>query len=194
MKPASHFSAPVMFTNEDKAKLLPLQLNEATGEPYLQLPSPHDNIRITPLRHSDEAMVKTYMNDPRIYEFLAGPPFPYTQDNAIDWISRSKTRADAVFSELLSGNEFVGGCPVRTIREVQDDGTETFLGDVSIDREDPDAPWVHESDAENSTKLAGDPTIIWSIGGRDLKPIKMLSHPDHSTKITSRQAIIEEEL
>jgi RimJ/RimL family protein N-acetyltransferase len=155
-----------MFAATDKAKLFPLQLNEATGEPYLQLPSPHERIRITPIRQSDVEMAKTYLNDPRVYEYLAGPPFPYTEEHANGWISRSKSNSDAVFDEIMQGNKFVGGCPVRSIRELQEDGTEVFIGDIGIDRESPNAPWVDADDAENMNKKAGDPTIMWSIGGR----------------------------
>lgn len=170
-----------MFTTADKAKLFPLQLNEATGEPYLQLPSPHSKIRITPIRPSDAGMVITYLNDPRVYEFLAGPPFPYTEENANDWISRCKASSDAIFSEIMEGNIFVGGCPVRSIREVQEDGTEVFIGDIGIDREDPDGPWVDAENAENMNKRVGDPTIMWSIGGR-VKFLKV-SRSDRFTRL-----------
>ncbi|CAG8717560.1 15864_t:CDS:1, partial [Acaulospora colombiana] len=69
-------------------KLHPLLVNEKTGEPYLQLPYPHDNIRITPPRSDDVDTTVSYLNDPRIYEHLAGPPFPYTTENGIQWNKR----------------------------------------------------------------------------------------------------------
>ena len=67
-----------------------------TGEPYITLPSPHDNIILTPPRtipnpngidaeplipEADLSAITTNLNDPRIYLFLEGPPVPYTRGN-----------------------------------------------------------------------------------------------------------------
>lgn len=62
----------------------------------------------------------------------------------------------------------VGGCPVRTLREVRADGTEVFLGDIGVDRcgyPDLEASFEKERLIEkNSQRLAGDPEIAWCIG------------------------------
>jgi len=124
-----------MFFPNDPAKLFPLQVNEATGEPYMPLPSPHERIRITPARPSDAAPIQENLNDPRIYEYLSGPPFPCTYDDAIKWIGRVMDESGRLFWSMEEGAEWVNGCPVHCIREVQEDGTDIYIGDITRRRE-----------------------------------------------------------
>jgi hypothetical protein len=87
-----------------------LRANPTTGEVFLRLPAPHENIIITPPRESDAADLVLILNDTRVYKFLVGPPIPYRLHHT------------------------VGECPVQHIREVRFDGTELLLGDVSVAR------------------------------------------------------------
>ncbi|KZT74974.1 hypothetical protein DAEQUDRAFT_807252 [Daedalea quercina L-15889] len=156
------------------SRLHPLQVNSATGEPYLRLPSPHDNIIITPPRMSDVDAAVHNLNDRKIVDFLIGPPFPYLPSHAEVWLSNVKEASDAVLAELgrddpgQSDNEpkVVGRCPVHALREVAEDGTETLIGDITIRRCD----FAHEGAQrdmrreENEARPVGDPTIVWCIG------------------------------
>lgn len=71
----------------------------------------------------------------------------------------------------------VGNCPVRAIREVQEDGSDIFLGDISITRVKDGKLLVPPDEADDEEKTAksletnmslpvGDPNIVWSIGSR----------------------------
>lgn len=155
----------------------PLQFNERTGEPFLRLPSPHDNIIITTSRMSDAPTVIANMNNPAVYNWLDGPPFPYHAEHADSWLEYVKKDTDAAFEELERAQiehpdeppVAVNSCPVRIIREVHEDGTDVLLGDVMFVRER--WPDVLDKDAKealskpNAEKPAGDPEIIWCIGG-----------------------------
>ena len=160
-----------------KPHLLPLQFNPQTGEPFLRLPSPHDNIILTPPRMSDVAAIVSHMNDPAVYTWLEGPPFPYLPEHAEEWLRKVKNGTDAVMEVLQRATEedpaarpvLVSEPPVRTIREVREDGSELFLGDVALLRERwPDMSDGDEKDAlkqPNADKELGDPEIVWCIGG-----------------------------
>ena len=68
----------------------------------------------------------------------------------------------------------VGECPVRAIREVQEDGSDIYIGDIGISRckygelivlhgmEWENGP---ESKEVNDSLEVGDPRILWAIGG-----------------------------
>ena len=80
-----------------------------------------------------------------------------------------KNRSDKVLEDLREGKTVVDGCPVQHIREVQPDGTELYLGDLSVSRNS----WIEVEDKdlrarmmkENMEKPVGDPGIVWTIGG-----------------------------
>ncbi|KAI0375125.1 acyl-CoA N-acyltransferase [Pilatotrama ljubarskyi] len=154
----------------------PLQFHPETGEPFLRLPAPHDKIIITPPRMSDAPTIISYMNDPALYMWLDGPPFPYRPEHAESWLEKVKKGADAAFEELQRANAehsdeppvLVSACPVRSLREVLEDGTDLFLGDIALVRERwPDVADDEEKDRlakPNAEKPVGDPEIIWCIG------------------------------
>lgn len=48
----------------------PLEVNSHTGEPFVRLPNPLENIIITPMRDSDKPKMIEYMNDWRIVQHL----------------------------------------------------------------------------------------------------------------------------
>ncbi|KAF9650299.1 hypothetical protein BDM02DRAFT_3093385 [Thelephora ganbajun] len=145
-----------------------LQVNPMTGEVFLRLPAPHENIIITPPRDSDAADLVLILNDPRVYKFLLEPPFPYYLHHAEEWLEMVKKRSDEILEDLREGKTVVDGCPVQYIREVQPDGTDLLLGDLSVTRNG----WMEVSDKElrekmtkeNLEKPIGDPTIVWTIG------------------------------
>nr|GAT59525.1 predicted protein [Mycena chlorophos] len=97
------------------AQLHPLELNPATGEPFLHLPG-KEGLVLTPPRMTDvDAMVEVF-NDERIYYWLTGTPFPYTKDNAIWWLAL----------------KLVDACPVSIIREVKPDGSDVLVGGIDF--------------------------------------------------------------
>lgn len=51
-------------------QLHPLEVNPQTGEPFLQLPSPHENIIITPIRLTDKPAIIDILNDYRVVQWL----------------------------------------------------------------------------------------------------------------------------
>ena len=69
----------------------------------------------------------------------------------------------------------VGDFPVRSIREVQEDGTDIYIGDIGILRcghgELMDlvngVDWENASERQkfNYSLELGDPRILWTIGG-----------------------------
>ncbi len=143
----------------------------------MRLPSPHDNIIITTPRMSDAPTVIANMNNPAVYKWLDGPPFPYHAEHADSWLESVKKDTDVAFEELERAQTehpdeppvAVDSCPVRIIREVHEDGTDVLLGDVMFVRERwPDVLDKEAKDAlakPNSERPAGDPEIIWCIGG-----------------------------
>ncbi|KAI0328499.1 acyl-CoA N-acyltransferase [Cubamyces sp. BRFM 1775] len=159
-----------------KPQYHPLQFHPITGEPFLRLPSPHDNIIITPPRMSDAETIVSYMNDPALYYWLEGPPFPYLREHADDWLKKVKGGTDAAIAELERANAehpdgppvIVSSCPLRCLREVREDGSDVFLGDVTLLRErwpDLEDKELKESLAKpNAERPIGDPGIVWCIG------------------------------
>ena len=158
-------------------QLSPLERNPNTDEVFLRLPPPHQNFILTPPRESDKEALLTHLNDERVYKWLAGPPFPYTRKDADYWIGLVKQETDAVLEDLLNASNrgetslsCVNGCPVRMIREILEDGSDKFAGDIGISRcgefrylRDPDAQKVLEE--QNAKRPVGDPEIIWDFGG-----------------------------
>jgi hypothetical protein len=51
-----------------------LEVNLKTGEPFLRLRN-HKNIILTPPREEDAESFIPFMNDPRVCNWLAGPPY-----------------------------------------------------------------------------------------------------------------------
>lgn len=77
------------------------------------------------------------------------------------------------------------GCPVSSIREVREDGSELLIGDISIDtvqsrsrryREDENGRFVEErNDAKQpaAPKEPGDGVVEWAIGGMSILSCRM---------------------
>ncbi|KAI0931261.1 hypothetical protein AcW1_001287 [Taiwanofungus camphoratus] len=156
-------------------QLHPLLVNPVTGEPYLWLPSPLENIIITPPRMSDAPSMVAILNDPLVCRWILGPPYPYLPSHAESWLESTKKESDAVLQELEQASretpdgplKIVGACPVRILREVREDGTEVYLGDIGLRR----CVFPHEEPEEqqrlsekNKRRAVGDPELIWCIG------------------------------
>ncbi|TDL25993.1 acyl-CoA N-acyltransferase [Rickenella mellea] len=158
------------------AQLHPLDVNPSSGEVFLRLSSPHENIIITPPRLSDVDVIPALMNDPRVHQTLEGPPYPYLPEHAELWIKAVKSGCDAVLAQLEHAAEtgqmgpiIVDGCPVRILREVREDGTDIFLGDIAIDRNGKfdtsgDTEAEKELELANMARPVGDDEIVWSFG------------------------------
>jgi hypothetical protein len=145
--------------------------NNPTGEPFLRLSAPFSNIIITPPRMSDVEPSVAILNDPKVGTWM-GPPMStqgYSVAKAQKWLARVKEETDAAALELQSTPDGpFSGCPVRHIREVQEDGSEVFIGDVGLSRSSftdvLDAEERSRLVAENNARAAGDPDIVWHVG------------------------------
>ncbi|KAJ6541804.1 acyl-CoA N-acyltransferase, partial [Mycena capillaripes] len=147
----------------------PLEVNPKTGEPFLRLQS-HKNIVLTPPRLSDAPFMIAFLNDERVYHWLSSPPYPYLQEHADWWLNQIKPMSDKLLAELEDARndttlKIVDGCPVRVIREVFEDGTDLFLGDICIDL--AEQPWELEGTGKPSQgEPCRDPSDpdIWTLG------------------------------
>ncbi|KAJ6520390.1 acyl-CoA N-acyltransferase [Mycena sanguinolenta] len=150
-------------------QLHPLEANPKTGEPFLRLLS-YKNIILTPPRLSDAPLFIPLLNDERVYHWLSSPPYPYLPEHADWWLNQIKPASDQILAELADARndatlKIVDACPVRIIREVQEDGTEIFLGDICIDL--AQQPWELEGTGRLSQDTPrrdpSDPDI-WTLG------------------------------
>ncbi|KAF9638496.1 hypothetical protein BFW01_g9393 [Lasiodiplodia theobromae] len=164
-----------------------VRYNPTTNEPYLQFPSPHVHLRLTPMRHSDGPATIAAMNDPRVYMNILSPPFPYLPQHwdqqfaTIDAATRrAREELDAVEAWRKQGGSgpkmWVGsGLPFTAIREVVvvegpegKEEEERFLGRINIRRKDfrtvVDEGERKALKAANDAKVAGDPEIEWEMG------------------------------
>ena len=161
------------------SQLYPLETNPQTGELFLRLPAPNDNIILTAPRMSDAKSLAPIINDPRVSIWLEGPPIPYRDEHAEEWLVHIVKKSEDILAELREEArlnpdgplKLVGGCPVRHIREVLPDGTDIYLGDIGINRAqmeevlDPDER--KKAVEANNNKAVGDPSIVWTFGGMD---------------------------
>ncbi|KAF8486709.1 hypothetical protein JB92DRAFT_2759409 [Gautieria morchelliformis] len=155
--------------------LSPLLLNERTKEPYLRLPPPHSNIILTPPRLNDTEATVQILNDRRVFQWLATTPYPYNTDHSKQWIEITSQEAERLLRQLEeTAGGFVGGCPVRILREVKENGDQVFLGDCTIGKwgfEDIQDPVEREKlKMENDQRPPGDPETVWGFGADYLAP------------------------
>ncbi|KAJ7194738.1 acyl-CoA N-acyltransferase [Mycena pura] len=151
------------------SQLRPLEINPATGEPFLRLLG-HENIIVTPPRLSDAQFIVPILDDARVYPWLNGPPHPYLLEHAEEWLSRVIPLSDKLLAELEAARDdpvpkIVDGCPVRIIREVVDDSTDIFLGDIGIDL--AEQPWELEGTGrtgQGTPRRDLEDPDIWTFG------------------------------
>ncbi|KAG9084645.1 hypothetical protein FRC07_013582 [Ceratobasidium sp. 392] len=149
-----------------------LEYNPVTDEPFIALPAPHSNIRLTPARMSDAEAILPIMNEPtkRVADYEEVMKLIRKTDGEVEYVD--------VF-------------PLRHIREVGPDGTETFLGDMGPARE---FAWNEIRDSEaraartnaNANLPPGDSEIIWTIGDY-LRP----SHHGRGIMTAAIKAMVE---
>ncbi|KAF9089207.1 hypothetical protein BGX23_006856 [Mortierella sp. AD031] len=74
-----------------------------------------ETIQLGPWLPSDRKALVKHLNDPRIYKFLMGPPFPYTLKDADDWLGLRVNRMtdkgtplDFCFRDMARGGKAIG--------------------------------------------------------------------------------------
>ena len=123
---------------------------------------------------------------------LTGPPFPYTQQDAEEWIEARVPESDDILKDLKehfegsvgreenvpvgpTGLKLVEGCPLSVIREVREDGTDIYIGSIGLIRSKffdiVDPVEKEQAIQENDARPLGDPDIIRSFGGKHHNPI-----------------------
>lgn len=154
---------------------------DANNEPYLQLPPPHSQFRLTPTRETDAPVVIAAMNDPSVYMNFIATPCPYLQQDWNAWfpiLSNVTCKAVAELREveewkrggMVGERKWVGaGQPFPAIRETDPEtGEERFLGEVAIRRatfrQVKDEAEKKEMEERNLARKAGDPEIEWEMG------------------------------
>ena len=159
-----------------QSQLYPLEVDPQTGEPFLVLPKPLDNIIITPPRPSDVASLVSMLNEPDVYKWLWSVPHPFSETNAEARLQRAMGRSEQAMKELREAEEafpegplqFVNGCPVTVIREAMKDGTQVYIGDVIVRRHTMMhlSEGVREKAVEDNQAIpVGDESILWAMGG-----------------------------
>jgi len=159
------------------SQLHPLQTDPKTGEPFLRLPAPLNNIILTPPRPTDVPDLIAVLNDPAVYKWLDGAQKPFLEEHALARLERGTKRSDAVLKELKEAEEvfpdgplqFLSGCPVNVLREVKADGTQVYIGDIMVRRclfweVGVDSEDRQKAMEENNALEVGDPNIVWSMG------------------------------
>ncbi|CAE6536340.1 unnamed protein product [Rhizoctonia solani] len=149
-----------------------VQHNPQTNEPFINLPAPHSNIRLTPPRLEDANNILAIMNDPEMIMNFATPPYPYLREHCDGWLRDRIRDYESTMSHITNVDADVGFLdlhPLRHIREVGPDGIETFLGDVGLIRENGFYE-IRDEEARvakariNTNLSIGDPNIVWTFG------------------------------
>ncbi|KAJ5294035.1 hypothetical protein PENANT_c009G11596 [Penicillium antarcticum] len=143
---------------------MPVFFNPLTKEPYLRLPAPCSHIIITmdrlhDIEETSKEMTKI-LNDPLVYPWLEGPPYPFLPKDGEDWIKLQCKESESVLSRLqqeyersrnqtkckdagdqVAPKEFFDVCAFRCIREVTEYDLKTgaalkdvYIGSISIAR------------------------------------------------------------
>lgn len=105
-------------------------------------------------------------------------------EDAEEWLQTHKPLLDGFLQDLkdVQGAESLisaRGAPICSLREVHDDGIDTFIGTLSIMRcfhgelmntATVDFERAEQNISENDSLEVGDPNIVWSIGGLFFNP------------------------
>lgn len=100
----------------------------------------------------------------------------FITDDGEEWIQHNKPKVDSFLQELQDAQghdelKIIDGAPFCSIREIQEDGTDIYLGSLDITRclekplLDVDSERAQQKADINKSLEAGDPNIIWSFGG-----------------------------
>lgn len=166
-----------------------LEFSSQDNEPFLRLPPPLDNFILTPPRSSDGESHVAALNDPRVYNFLIGPPYPYRQADWDQWyptIAKGCQRSLELYCPKAplyepevkhpSGESGDGSqAPVRTIREIDPaTGRQTYAGDIQL-KKCSFVDVVDENERqrlknENDSWPTADKEIIYEVGCKLCRP------------------------
>ena len=100
-------------------------------------------------------------------------------EDGVKFVESVKKAAEAILQELEGAKDasellLVESCPVRVIREVKEDGSDVFIGDIGVTRCAHGElmglngiDWEKKAmlEGKNNDLPVGDPSIIWSFGG-----------------------------
>ncbi|KAF7302876.1 N-acetyltransferase domain-containing protein [Mycena kentingensis (nom. inval.)] len=119
----------------------PLESHPKTGEPILRLQVlKHPNIILTPPRLSDASAIVPLLTatSGSTRGLAAYRIHIISVPDAEWWLSKVVPLCDALLAKATEAESqadkiLFDGCPTRIIRELHDDGTDTFLGDICID-------------------------------------------------------------
>ncbi|SGY16194.1 BQ5605_C012g06800 [Microbotryum silenes-dioicae] len=115
---------------------------------YLPIPHPSLTLSLTLPNPLDFAPLHRTLNDPLVALQLEGPPYPYTEDQARDWIKINTERYERIVARWIDAGR-IGwdeeGCPVGNLRLGEGAGVG---GDADVKKE--------EGDVEQDT--------VWSYG------------------------------
>ncbi|KAJ6566993.1 hypothetical protein B0H19DRAFT_940905 [Mycena capillaripes] len=153
------------------AQFWPLEINSDTGELFLRLPSPHDNLILTPPRASDATAIADIVNDPAVHPWLGRPAnSTFLLKDAQKLVEEFTLASDKVTRSLEEATSSVlvpaEDCPVRSIREVKADGTDVYIGNITFKRcnwWDVQGQERERLMAENNARPTGDPKIVWQL-------------------------------
>ncbi|KAF8973918.1 hypothetical protein BDZ97DRAFT_1751858 [Flammula alnicola] len=129
---------------------------DAAKEPFLRLRK-HRNIILTPPRDNDAPSFVKYFNDSRVYPWMDSTPFPYLLEQAEGLMKRVKPRFDAALKEL---EDSVG---IRDIQNYEPLPSRFHTGEL-MNTNAVDWDRKAQNEAENNSREAGDPDVLWSIG------------------------------
>ncbi|KAJ6554176.1 hypothetical protein B0H19DRAFT_1152752 [Mycena capillaripes] len=108
------------------------------GEPYLPLPAPFERFVLSPERVSDVPDDIAMMSDIRVARTLVGPPFPVLPIASQRWLVRERKDVTALFAAYAEGTFLPASCdPFSVLRERRPDGTEVYVGQVTVMYEGP---------------------------------------------------------
>ena len=164
-----------MSTNTDLERAYhPLQVDATTGEPFLRLDPPYSHLVLTPLRHSDAHALISHLNNYNIARTLNGPPYPYLETDAEWFLGNQIPLSDAVLERLRQGSD-PNGVPVRVLRDTSQHSVAdaAMIGDCNVDKngfafEVADEQKRERLAKENEARNAGDPDIVYCVGGAPL--------------------------
>ncbi|KAJ6500900.1 acyl-CoA N-acyltransferase [Mycena sanguinolenta] len=154
------------------SQLSPLERNPTTGELFLRLPNPYEDIILTPPRISDAAAIAAIVNDPAVHPWLGRPNATFSLEEAEKLAQEFQLASHSVIEALEDAARtsqalvVTENCPVRSIRELKPDGTDVYIGNIAFKRcswWEVQGPERDRLMAENNAKLTGDPEIIWQV-------------------------------
>ncbi|KAK7020357.1 N-acetyltransferase domain-containing protein [Favolaschia claudopus] len=160
---------------------MPLERNPSTEELFLRLPVPYTSLILTPPRPTDAPAIQAILRDPAVYTWLGRPSSNFSVEEAQgllrEYIAASNAALDAKDEGVDAGAlKPMEDCPVRSIREVQPDGSDVFVGHIGFKRckwfelaLDSDSAATRNSERreklvkENDVRVTGDPDIVWQV-------------------------------